>query len=619
MTTDDSLPELEIGANGLPTAVTTAEAYVLDEIETGETIVVSVGHDPADPSVWNHDQAIRATFLRYICLHSDKLNIPPKGISIAGALITGILDLESASLKRPLWILESRLDAPTILRDATTCNLSILRCHTPGLLADGLTVNGSLKLNGSTFLGHVRLLGANISSDLNIHHTTLENPDEIALAADGLKVCGNMFFNNVTALNEVRLPQADIGGTFHCIGSSFQNLNGNAFNADNLTVQKNLIFRNNKASGQVRFTNAVINGALECIDTTFETLESKINFDARKLKVSGDVTFADVTAYGEIRLSGANIGGTLTLHECSINNPTGDAFNGERMTVTERFFWWEFVSPPTGQLRLTHATVGDFGDDGSGWPKAGELFIDGFTYDRLNRSLSIADHIKWIGLMANKRNGQAFFYNQPWEQTRKVYRDEGDADAVRQVNMAYDAAKAQFQVQTANRVRKLIVGPFYVLYDKLMGYGHDLFRVWPWILGCMAVFFVWSWFAYHQGAITPTASRIFMNECYFDLSKSNCNGWELHERTVYVGNAPDPLIDTLPMRLPQGYPAFHSALYTLDTFIPFADLHQENYWTVTDDGPWGEWMRAIFTAFIALGGSLSAIFAAGMLNLIRKN
>ena len=71
------------------------------------------------------------------------------------------------------------------------------------------------------------------------------------------------------------------------------------------------------------------------------------------------------------------------------------------------------------------------------------------------------------------------------------------------------------------------------------------------------------------------------------MTKTGCKGWKLYLRALYGGGAPQPLIDTPPLPIPEGYPAFHSFLYTLDTFIPFADLPQEAYWTVTDDGPWG--------------------------------
>lgn len=331
-----------------------------------------------------------------------------------------------------------------------------------------------------------------------------------------------------------------------------------------------------------------------------------------KSKLSQALGFLDCHFDRAPRLAGTNIP-ALEFVACYI-----PSFWANELTVKEQFLWHSPIEP-AGYFNLNNAHVGELISNLQSWPEVGRLFIDGFTYDRIGRSLSVADHIKWIKLMANERDGKPFFYHQPWEQARKVYRDEGDANAVRQVNMAYDAAKARFQFETAHGVLKPLVWLRNVLYDKLAGHGHNLFRVVPWMGLCMVVFLAWVSFAYHHGSIVPTASRIYMNTCYLDLTKTDCAGWELHPRAFYVGGAPQPLIDTPPLRIPEGYPAFHSFLYTLDTFIPFADLHQENYWTVTDDGPWGEWMRAIFSVFIGLGGVLSAIFAAGMFSLIRKN
>lgn len=332
---------------------------------------------------------------------------------------------------------------------------------------------------------------------------------------------------------------------------------------------------------------------------------------------------------GSLLFSDSIISDALTLTDIEVteNLDCGAQFNGEffcsfsakRIDVKRNFSWHTRLPSPKGLVQLEQSRVGELSIDPLSWPQSGNLDINGFTYDRIDRSLSVTDHIKWIKLMANERAGKPFFHHQPWEQARKVYRDEGDADAVRQINMAYDAAKARFAFETAHGVLKPFVGLRNVLYDKLAGHGHNLFRVVPWMALCMAVFFAWASFAYHHGSIVPTASRIYMNTCYLDLNDTNCQGWELHPRSVYVGGAPQPLIDTPPLRVPEGYPAFHAFLYTLDTFIPFADLHQEAYWTVTDDGPWGEWMRAIFSVFIGLGGVLSAIFAAGMFSLIRKN
>lgn len=236
-------------------------------------------------------------------------------------------------------------------------------------------------------------------------------------------------------------------------------------------------------------------------------------------------------------------------------------------------------------------------------------------YERLDHSLSVSDHIAWVRLLNNKRDGKPFFFHQPWELLRKLYRDEGDLDAVREINWAYDKAKADFQQQTATGMRKAFLWLRNVLYDRIAGHGHKLFRVVPWIGATMVLFLLWAAFAYHQGSIVPTSERVYTNTCYLN-PQTSCTGWTVEVRAMAW---PPALQATPALQIPDGYPAFHSVLYTLDTFIPFADLHQERYWTVTDDGPWGEATRIIFSIFIGLGGILSAIFAAAMLSLIRKS
>jgi len=255
-------------------------------------------------------------------------------------------------------------------------------------------------------------------------------------------------------------------------------------------------------------------------------------------------------------------------------------------------------------------------------PSTGRLSDKGSDYDHLDLCFSVSEHIEYLRHLKNERDGRPYFFHQPWEQIRKLYRDLGDTDAVCQINMAYDTAMAQFDFKMAGPMFKPFIGLRNVLYDKLAGYGHNLFRVVPWILICMVLFLAWSSFSYHQGSIAPTAPHVYMNTCYLNID-TPCKGWEYHTRAVMFpdifNTVPNPLRDTPVLQLPGGYPGFHSILYTLDTFIPFANLQQEEYWTIIDDGPWGEVTRMIFSVFISLGSVLSTIFAAAMLSLIRKN
>jgi len=82
-------------------------------------------------------------------------------------------------------------------------------------------------------------------------------------------------------------------------------------------------------------------------------------------------------------------------------------------------------------------------------PNTGRILLGGRVYEHLDHRFSVSDHIACIEALTNERDGRAHLHHQPWEQIRKIYRDEGDGDAVRQINMAYDTAKARFDFETA--------------------------------------------------------------------------------------------------------------------------------------------------------------------------
>lgn len=343
------------------------------------------------------------------------------------------------------------------------------------------------------------------------------------------------------------------------------------------------------------------------------------DFYGPDLLVRKSLIFDDVEIIGDIDLCDTDIRRDLILIHCAFSEEGPISFDASRASVSGRFVWKYNRSVEFVGMHLPHASVHLFDYNLNSMPQKA-LWLDGFLYDALDGNVSAFEHIEWLNRVSDQLYSPIRqFPHQPWEQAKNAFRKDGNIDALRQINMAYDEALARFVYQTTQTIWKPFIGIRNFLYGRLTGYGHDLFRVWPWILGCMLLFWAWAFFAYHTEHIVPTASRVYMNDCYLGTKPlTDCPGWENHSRELRLPERPAAVIDSKPVVLPDGYPAFHSFLYTLDTFVPFADLHQEAYWTVTDDGPWGEWMRAIFSAFMALGGIFSAIFAAAMLSLIRK-
>ena len=78
------------------------------------------------------------------------------------------------------------------------------------------------------------------------------------------------------------------------------------------------------------------------------------------------------------------------------------------------------------------------------------------------------------------------------------------------------------------------------------------------------------------------------------------------------------------------FPEFHAAVYALDTFVPFVNLHQETYWIPdAERGPsinafgwevsWGAVARAYLWFHILAGWIITALFAASLTGLVKKD
>jgi hypothetical protein len=139
------------------------------------------------------------------------------------------------------------------------------------------------------------------------------------IGADGLSVRGNLFFRDgFTAEGEVRLFNAQIGGNLDCSGGTFKNplqnqlpeSSGRALSADGINVGGGVFLREHfAAEGEVRLLGAQIGGTLDCGASTFrnpperDVTQSGKALSADQIKVEGSVSLrSGFTAEGEVRV-----------------------------------------------------------------------------------------------------------------------------------------------------------------------------------------------------------------------------------------------------------------------------------------------------------------------------
>jgi len=250
-------------------------------------------------------------------------------------------------------------------------------------------------------------------------------------------------------------------------------------------------------------------------------------------------------------------------------------------------------------MRLNHASVDSLVADGSGWPGPGLLDLDGFRYRTLGTYHPWTTLLGWI-----ERQPLGQFTPQPYEQAIKVYREAGHLADAREMGIAKeDAYRKQGGLGWGHRA--------WLWFAKLtIAYGYKPWRALAWIF--FAVMLAWMVFnsAYHQGYMRPAKERVFIHDCFNGKAASDqCSAW-IERKLDWRAE---------PLRVPEDYPAFNGLMYSLDTFFPFVDFHQEAYWLPFAGDRFGWFFRFWLWLHIIAGWVLSTMAVAGLTGLIKKD
>lgn len=454
-----------------------------------------------------------------------------------------------------------------------------------GIRVYGAMIAGKLDFEGTTIphlltLGFCSIKDGITLSDAKTRIISLQGTHTGPVFGDRLTVDGALFLRSgFSAKGKVRLLGAKVGGDFSCSGGSFNNENGEAL----------------------------------C---------------AAGIETNGDVFLDDgFSAKGIVHLIGAKVGGNLQCSGGSFNNENGAALIAQKITV-EGVFSWQLKKRPIGAIDLMHAKVGVLIDNKESWPKPGMLQIDGFEYDALapddtpkkakerlrwielqippakepipeilTEPLQNKYPIKWIGIRPkrwlNKVRQNIFeskpygnfndrppfeFRPQPYEQLAKVLKNMGHESDSREVLIAKQEALCKCgNISNSRRFWHWFLG-------ITMGHGYRPIR--PIVFGLFMVFLGFAIF------------HIAYENSYMAQSKLS----------IFKGN----------MHL---YSEFNPYIYSLDTFLPFLDLHQENYWipAYNHQHPLWSFLIHLYLWFhIIIGWFVTTLAAVSLSGVVRK-
>ena len=218
--------------------------------------------------------------------------------------------------------------------------------------------------HGFQAIGAVRLPGTQIAGQLDCSGGQFKNPGSDALVIDGADVEGGVSLHRgFHASGTVRLPGAQIGDDLNCSGGRFENPDGHAFWAALAQIDGDVLLdrvpetpRGFYATGEVRLTGARIGGNLNCTGGQFENSKGAA-LSADRVNVGDSVLLqSGFHATGEVRLLGARIGGDLDCTGGQFENSKGDAFSADGAHVRGCVFL-KGNFHATGQVRLHGAEI----------------------------------------------------------------------------------------------------------------------------------------------------------------------------------------------------------------------------------------------------------------------
>jgi hypothetical protein len=364
--------------------------------------------------------------------------------------------------------------------------------------------------------------------------------------------------------------------------------------ADSATFRGDLLLRDRfHAKGEVRLLGTRIRGNLDCTGGTFENPRGYA-LTADGVEVGGDVFLGEkFHAKGEVRLLGARIRGDLDCTASTFESPKGHALSADNLDVGGCLFLRQGFQA-TGKVSLVHAKTRVLNDAPASWPAHGDLDLQGFVYGSIAGPVDSEHRIEWLARQYPRNRRRGDYHPQPYEQLAAVLRRAGHVAESKKVLMAKE-----------KDLRK---------YGDL-GFGA---RVWNWILGATIGY------GYRvRYALGLAAGIVLLGVLFF-----------------WLGNRAGLLSPTFPSpaeaaaagekRLDE---AFCPWVYSLDTFLPIVDLHQEGRWLPNDRGgdvvttfwpdrylfTWGDLLCAWFWLEIGAGWLLTTLALAGLTGLIRRD
>ena len=297
-------------------------------------------NDPANANNWGVERVIESDRIAWLCA-DDKASklVTSRGIVVKGAKFNSDLFMPYVKVRFPLEFEKCCFSGAIELHCARLKDLCLVGSHTKDIIADGITVEGSVFLReGFRSKGQVQLIGAQIKGSLDCQGAHFVKSDGKALNANDSTIMRNCFMGSgFEAHGCVSLCRAEIRGSLHCSGGNFNNPDGTAMDLSLLKCGGDIYMNNDcKVHGEVCLKSTTIAGDLLAVESEFDKC-GDYSFYGEMLNVKGSI-FLKSYFKGEVCLSGAIIEKNLECDKGHFVNTDGYTINADSLDIRGSVF-----------------------------------------------------------------------------------------------------------------------------------------------------------------------------------------------------------------------------------------------------------------------------------------
>lgn len=547
-----------------------AEEEVIARLLSGNYDRLGDGSRPEAPEP---DRVVRAPFLRFLMLGGEEGCRPhEKGIRIAGAWITDVLDLEACHVFRDIGLNDCHFEATPILRAAIINRLFLDGSSLPGLQAERLEARGGVYLRGALVNG------------------------------------------------EIGIAEALLGGNLECDGATIRAARGHALNAQAIEL-RNLLLRGARIRGGVNLAGARIAADLDCAGATIEQAEG-LALHAGEIENGGSVVLRQSRVSGEVRLVASLIAGDLDCSGATLDNRGHRALDMSRAAVKGAFFL-RADARIAGALAMTGASIGTIHDEAACWPQAGDLLLNRCRYGAfIDAPVDARSRLDWLARQEPTRWGEDF-WPQPYEQLAAVFREMGHGEDARSVLFVKEHLQRRAR---RGRARNPLWRAALTVSDGFLavtvGYGRQPLLAFLWLSLFWLVGVAIFGSAEARGSFKPNSAVVLRAPewtlCAVPTSEQRALGSppQLMDGRAKPGQT--QLACFHEQWEASGYPEFNPWMYSLDTLLPVLDMGQKSYWRPDPAKPGGGFAINYFYFQATVGWALSLLAVAGFSGLVKS-